>query len=695
MLSMFMITAGFWLGLAALTWAGLRLTSRMVGDEELAALSERLRAWWSRLNEEEDASRDRTRLATMTGWVVGLGSWLLLGAAALAYLIANRNGPWLISFASLVVHLLLTVPAALTGLTARRAALKLLDGLASREPYPDLLRLRRLLAAIRFAGIGAVVVSFTVMILSEFLSLDHAFLRLFRAVDGSAFLLPLVAVAALPLAHRWVRAGRDGVAWFVMLALAFSLPLIGLQAEAARVDVATSAPTSKYILKRLQSLADSDGDGVASPPFGADCGPDDPTIKPFAPDPPGDGIDQDCDGVDGALANETFTLKPLAPAVPLDRPKSKPNLVLITIDALRADHLGAYGYQRPVSPVFDAYAERGVLFEEAFSQDSGTGPSLWSLMVGKTPFQVKLDRPERFPPRYADSETTLATRLKSAGYQTAAVLCGQVFGTPWWNLRDGFESFKEICGSQDKHQAASVTREALKTWEELSERGPTSMWVHYYDPHGPYYNSPLVDFGTTTLDRYDEEIALTDKHLGPLLEALTTPGKRPTYVVITADHGEGFGEHGSDPHARTLYRDVTRVPLLFLGPDLKARRVPEAVGMHDIAPTWLDLAGLKIPDDMTARSQGRVLFGAPAPAERLVFQENSYSRPRRDAKGVIRGRYHYILDITNGSSELYDMSEDPAERNNLVGTGLKVELELSAAIRDFIPSTHVPANLSK
>ena len=373
----------------------------------------------------------------------------------------------------------------------------------------------------------------------------------------------------------------------------------------------------------------------------------------------------------------------------------QPNLVLITIDALRADHLGAYGYQRPVSPVFDSYAERGVLFLEAFSQDSGTGPSLWSLMVGKTPFQVKLERPERFPPRLAKTETTLATRLKRSGYQTAAVLCGQVFGTPWWNLKDGFDTFNELCGAKDKHQASRVTREALKTWRELTAKGPTSMWVHYYDPHSPYYNSPLVDFGSETIDRYDEEIALTDKHLGPLLEALTAPGDRPTYVVITADHGEGFGEHGADPHARTLYREVTRVPLLFLGPDVEPRRVQESVGMHDIAPTWLDLAGQPIPEEMTARSQGRVLFGEPAPAQRLVFQENSYSRPRRDAKAVIRGPYHFILDVTNGSSELYNMETDPEEKQNLAGTGLEAERELRAAILDFLPTTHVPPNLSK
>jgi arylsulfatase A-like enzyme len=373
----------------------------------------------------------------------------------------------------------------------------------------------------------------------------------------------------------------------------------------------------------------------------------------------------------------------------------KPNLIIITIDALRADHVGAYGYDRPVSPTLDRFAAQGVLFEEAFAQDSGTGPSLWSLMVGKTPFQVELERADRFPPRYGPSETTLATRLKDAGYETAAVLCGQVFSSPWWNLSDGFETFEEICGDKDRHQAPKVTALALKRFKTLSAKGPTAMWVHYYDPHGPYYNSPLADFGATTQDRYDEEIAFTDTHLAPLLKALTKTGSRPTYVAITADHGEGFGEHGSDPHARTLYREVTRVPLIFLGPDLVARRVAAPVGMHDIAPTFLDLAGLPIPEDMSARSLGRVLLGEPPSPDRLVFQENSFSRPRRDAKAVIRGPYHYILDTTNGGAELFDMAQDPGETTNLAGKDHPVERELEGALRAFLTTTKVPTNLSK
>lgn len=693
--STILVTTGLWALLGSLCWLGLTLAVLGPGPGAI-------RSGWTALCEaitsaedEEDPGTDRERLATLLGWAIGLATWLALGAAVLAHLIANRHGPWLISLASLAAHVLLVPLGALGGASARRLSSGAMERLASREPLSDLLRFRVLWRVLRTGGRLLLVLTCALILIAELSSWDNSLTRLFRAVDGTAFLLPLFAVAALPFTHGRIRGPQGSLASVVVLAAGLGLGFLGLHSDAARTTVATSAPTSKYMLQRLQKLWDTDGDGVASPPFGADCGPDDPSIKPFAPDPPGDGIDQDCDGLDGPSTDPAASGHLLPAAVPLERQGNKPNLVLITIDALRADHLGAYGYQRPVSPVFDAYAERGVLFKEAFSQDSGTGPSLWSLMVGKTPFQVQLERPERFPPRYGPSETTLATRLSQAGYQTAAVLCGQVFGTSWWNLKDGFDTFNEICGAKDKHSAPRVTQEALRTWRELSARGPTSMWVHYYDPHGPYYNSPIADFGSETIDRYDEEIAFTDKHLGPLLDALTTPGDRPTYVVITADHGEGFGEHGSDPHARTLYREVTRVPLLFLGPDLKPTRIEESVGMHDIAPTWLDLAGLPIPEEMSARSLGRVLLGEPAPAARLVFQENSYSRPRRDAKAVIRGSHHFILDVTNGAMELYDMKLDPQERNNLIGQGLAEEHELESAIRAFLPSTHVPPELSK
>jgi choline-sulfatase len=694
-LSTSLVTVGLWVVLACACWLGLSLAILGPGASSLERALVKLRDSVATFEAEADPTRDRERLATLLGWVTGLALWFLLGAAALAYLIATRHGPWLISIASLTAHLLLVPAATLAGASSRRLCLSLMEALAKREPFSELLRFKTLLRVLKTGWVLATGLAVAVMLAAELTSMDNAALRLFHAVDGTAFLLPLLALGSLPFAHRRLRGPQGLISSAMILVFGLAVGFLGLQVESARIAVATNAPTSKYMLQRLQKMSDGDGDGVAAAPFGADCGPDDPTIKPFAPDPPGDGIDQDCDGSDGIAVALDSPGTRLPDATPLERKGEKPNLVLITIDALRADHLGAYGYNRPVSPVFDTYAARGVLFNEAFSQDSGTGPSLWSLMVGKTPFQVKLERAERFPPRYADTETTLATRLKGAGYQTAAVLCGQVFGTPWWNLKDGFDTFSELCGAQDKHQAAKVTREALKTWRDLSAKGPTSMWVHYYDPHSPYYNSPIADFGSETVDRYDEEIAFTDKHLAPLLEALTIPGARPTYIVITADHGEGFGEHGADPHARTLYREVTRVPLLFLGPDLKPRTVQESVGVHDIAPTWLDLAGLPIPEEMTARSLGRVLLGEPAPSQRLVFQENSYSRPRRDAKGVIRGPYHFILDVTNGASELYDMEADPLEKNNLVGRGLPAEHELRSAIRAFLPSTHVPAQLSK
>jgi arylsulfatase A-like enzyme len=677
-------SAGLWLILGVLVWAALSAIPLLVGRSTLRRWISAWRSAWRAAMDEGEGSRDRERMATIAGWIAGVLVWLGLGAAALAYLIATRHGPWLIALTSLILHVALVPLGVVAGAAARRLVASSLGAVSKREPYGELLRARRVVTLMTIlASVGGLLgVS--------------AFWSLFIATDALAFLLPLVALALTPFAHKHAPNRGGFIAMIVVLAVATTAVCLGLQSRSARSAVARHAPTSKYLMNRLQALADGDGDGAPRPPFGDDCAPDDPTIHPFALDIPGDGIDQDCDGVDATKASaDASTFTPLERPAPLDPRAVKPHLVLVTIDALRADHLGAYGYARPTSPTFDRYAAQGVLFEEAFAQDSGTGPSLWSLMVGKTPFQVELERADRFPPRYGPSETTFATRLQNSGYKTAAVLCGQVFATPWWNLKDGFERFEEVCGAKDRHQAPRVTARAVKTWKELSTQGPVALWVHYYDPHAPYYNNPRVDFGTTAIDRYDEEIAFTDQHLRPLLDALTTPGDRPTYVAITADHGEAFGEHGPDPHARTLYREVTRVPLLFLGPDVAKGKVAEPVAVHDIAATFLDLAGIAIPEEMTARSLGRVLFGEPAPAARIVYQENSYSRPRRDAKAVIRGAYHFILDLTNGTRELYDMEKDPREMNNLAGQELPVEAELEAALRAFLPTTRVPSNLSK
>jgi len=316
-------------------------------------------------------------------------------------------------------------------------------------------------------------------------------------------------------------------------------------------------------------------------------------------------------------------------------------------------------------------------------------------MAGKTPFQTRVDNSGRFPPNFLPSEVTLPRRLADAGYHTVALLCGRVFATGHWNLKQGFATYREVCGRTQSKQAEGVTAVALEALRAARAAGePFFLWVHYYDPHEPYHDHPELDFGVGKRAHYDEEIAYTDAHLGPLLEALTAPGNRRTYVALTADHGENFGEHGRAPHARTLYYEVTHVPLLIWGTDMKPRRVPEPVAMNDIHPTFLELAHLPF-EHSTMGSQVATLWGHPADPNRLVFQENSFARPRRHVKGVVGLNHHMLMDLTSQTVELYDLRTDTREADNLYGSGLPVEATLESALRAFIPTTSVPDNLAK
>ena len=222
------------------------------------------------------------------------------------------------------------------------------------------------------------------------------------------------------------------------------------------------------------------------------------------------------------------------------------------------------------------------------------------------------------------------------------------------------------------------------------------LWVHFYDPHLPYSNHPDIDFADPAADRmahrigrYDEEIRYTDRHVGAVLDALDAlPGE--TWVFLTADHGENFDTHGRAPHARTLYREVTRVPLIVRGPGVLPRHVDAPVAMIDIYPTALELAGVDPGPSATRRSLLSVAQGGAPDLDRLVYQENSFARPLRHTRAVVGRRHHLIRDLTLGYSELYDLEDDPDEQRDLSGLGVPEQARLEAALDAFITLSRLP-----
>jgi arylsulfatase A-like enzyme len=626
---------------------------------------------------------DRKRVAVLLTTVAVLLVFLAVSGFWLRYLIMYRHGTLLIVLAFLLGQCILMGLSALlyAGLFPRfhRRLLRLqVDGFAAR-----VLSLPFILRSVIGLAVGALLVLVTFQ------------LDLIIAIDGFAFLLVGLALVLRPFGQRFFPDGRkrltDIVVW-PMFILA-TMHLASAPENVRRVTVSDTM-TAKYVYATIQKMADFDGDQSSNFPHFSDCAPFDSDIHPRAKEIPHNGVDEDCDGLDEIVGEYS----PLRQRATLKK-KVRRDLVLITMDATRADHTGFMGYERDTTPNLDVFAEGASIFTRAYSQDSGTGPSLWSLMVGKTPFQVKLTDAHRFPPQIATTEITLAERLRKVGYDTVAIVCGDVFRKKkkkkTWNIRRGFRVFREVCHRYTKVQAEIVTAKVLNELRKLRRnKKPFFLWVHYLDPHHPYHQHPGDLFGKRKIDGYDEEIHYTDKEMGPLLESLST-GKRQPWVAITADHGENFGEHGTSPHARTLYRQVTHVPLIIRGPRLEGRQIEAPVASGDINPTFLELASIARPKDITMVSQASTVLGERVDEGRLVFQENSYARPRRDAKAIVGPRYHLIWDSTNDTYELFDLLKDPDEKKNLAGRGIPREAELRRILKNFAQSTHVPDNLAK
>ncbi len=591
--------------------------------------------------------------------VAGLYGWLW-------YLVTYRHGAGLIAAAGVLGAVVLGLVAA--GLfVALRRQLGRLD-LSGRG-----------LTAPRVLKVGAALIAGGMVVAS---------VVLWRVLlsTGAVGWIPVAAAAACGFLVNRKRTRRRVAARRVVVLSALVVAGVCIPVgRASAIGLATGV--AKWPLVAVIQLSDFDRDGTPWLPKAADCAPFSKDRHPAAREIPHNGIDEDCDGSDEAPVFKRPEQRPFKPRVP------RPDLLLITFDATRADHMGFMGYRRKLTPNLDRLTKRGVVFRRAFSQDSGTGPSFWSLMAGKTPFQVALEQAGRFPPQFAASERLLAEELTRLGYSTHALLCGYVFAGHW-NIRRGFDSYREVCGKRTRDEAQVVANEASVKVRSLAKGGPFFLWVHFYDPHHPYQSHPELKLGTARIDRYDEEIKFTDAHFGRLLAQIDGAlAKRPHYIAFTADHGENFDEHGRDQHARTLYREVTHVPLVIAGADVVPTMVDVPVAMADINPTFLQLAGGDRTPASTMLSLAPALFGAPLDPTRVVFQENSWSRPRRHQKAAISGRYHLIVDQSLGTQELYDLESDFGQRRNLIGTGLSAETRLAKAMRAFLTTTKLPPEL--
>lgn len=381
------------------------------------------------------------------------------------------------------------------------------------------------------------------------------------------------------------------------------------------------------------------------------------------------------------------------PAGPAPKP---PNVVLVTIDTLRADRLGSYGYTAGRTPFLDGVAAAGLRFEEAVTHSPLTFPAHVSIMTGLDPSA----HGARDNGTYVlDPEAwTLAEALHDAGYRTGAFV-GSFVLDAGFGLSQGFDHYDDDMPSQGplldydaQRRADEVAGRAIE-WIGSRPLEPFFAWVHLFDPHSPY--DPLPPFDELP-DRYDGEVAAADAALGRILAELDRLGVRDrTVVIVTSDHGEGLGDHGEREHGLLLYDSVIRVPLILQMPGVEPRVVPHLVGHVDIMPTVLSLAGVTTPPGLRGRDLLSLAQADATAADRearVMYSESWYGRLHfgwSELRSVRADGWKYIDGPT---PELYDLRRDPLElRNQLlerpqIAAGLRRELqELARSSTDLAP----------
>ncbi len=346
----------------------------------------------------------------------------------------------------------------------------------------------------------------------------------------------------------------------------------------------------------------------------------------------------------------------------------RPNVLLVTLDTVRADHLGCYGGKGASTPTLDALAARGVRFATAVAHAPLTAPSHASILTSHTP----LGHGVRDNGAYVlpDGVRSVAETFRAAGYETAAFVSGFPL-TRRFGLDRGFAVYDDHLprGSDPRRTAyvertADRTTEAALQWLDATPSAgaaatPLFLWVHYFDAHAPY--EPPAEFLARNDSAYSGEIAFVDSQLARLLSRVE--GRGPTLVLVTADHGESLGEHGEDTHGIFLYDSTLRVPFLLAGASVPAGKVSATVARGiDVAPTLLDYAGLQASGlegrSLRPAADGQRLDDAPTYSESLHSQLQYGWAPLHSWRTA---RYKFI---EAPRAELYDLQNDAAEADD-------------------------------
>ena len=411
------------------------------------------------------------------------------------------------------------------------------------------------------------------------------------------------------------------------------------------------------------------------------------------------------------------------------------NIILISVDTLRADHVGTYGYLKPTTPNIDKFANQAYVFENAYASSPWTLPSHTSMLTGFYPQKFHAELPTDILPENA---LTIAEILSENGYKTVAFSTG-AFITRNQGFAQGFATFNELQNWQD---AQEISQKSIN-WLNQNQKSKFFLFIHSFHTHDPYspqdqfikkidsdYQgylnsiniSQIVDINTSKtnlseyekrriVSLYDAEIAELDNYFGQFFKTLEDLKlMENTIIIITSDHGEEFGEHGGFAiHSYSLYDELLRIPLIIkIGDQLNHKRIQNLVSLVDIVPTILNIINPKSPILSDGQSlvgtfnnefNNKAVYSETASSKQYMLQvieegenkivKGTFQPKTRDntqilpkAKMVRENNYKLISNF-NGSLELYDLANDPNESNNLINSLPQIKENLIKKINSY------------
>lgn len=618
-----------------------------------------------------------------------LPSYLLLGALSALLVFALPLGAWTKLHGP---HATMAAGALLGALVAGALVGALLHWTGQRPLHKAAPRRWEWLKNAAFAaGLLLLALAFAVY------EATQGWLRIYpSARQGCFFGAWLSATVGMLAATRLLREpGQRVLAWATAVwgALALgSLPFVGASTWSSLARV----PHAELWVNLGRSLSDFDRDGFSAWFGGGDCAPFDAKVSPGARELPGNGVDDNCRYGDAPLMPPPT---PLA-STPLPPAEGALDIVLITVDALRADHTTPYGYQRNTTPNLAELAKSAVRYEHTYTSGGWTCLAVSSLFSGVYPRRLRwrplvwtnherlLDEPYRFDgDEHAVVTLTLPAEdppwwlplaLQHRGYHTVAVASSPVKPMFSRSFSRGWEHFSTQTGIED----VGTVDLALQELEHLPS--PFFLWIHLFEPHEPQTEHPSAPhFGSSLVDKYDHEVASMDHELGRVLSALESRPK--TALIFTADHGESF-INGFQLHGVGLWEDAIHIPLLVRAPGWQPGVNGSPASLIDLAPTILELAQMPEPAGLDGRSLRGRRGNAPVISD--LFRVDPQGQLTLDEMAVTNSQLRLWHDGRQQSDILVKTGDLTLPPRAL--SGVVAPLELSEALARHIEASIPP-----